>query len=691
MNTSPLRFILLAILALGVGGTASCAAPLGTVTGAHETSASVPPLGFDTQGPTTIGMVFRKGDIPASAHIAGDGKAVRGQLNPLVRWPDGSLKFARITVLHAGHYVVMPGPSHQDSASGKPTGGMKIPDFSVQIETSAGTLMQSLSHMKFHRQACGPLLCILSFPATPLITKATGKQNPDLALRAWVWQYPTLGTSRVVATVENTWAQTAADNVATRDIRFMLNGKSVYSQRNVTIWRWSRTRPIRAWTGMKVSDHAIRNLAYLRSTGAIPNYNPKLTLAANAVRIVEARYARSPRGLMGNTVVDAHMADTGGRPDIGPIPRWDALALLTNDPRALNIARAVDDSSAPWPVHLRSTITGKPLSPQRYPQAMLQNRFIAGNPVPCWKHNCRIRYPKMGIPLLPNVAHEPAMNYVPYLLTADPFYLEELEFWNDWNALSLNAGYRDGSKVIFLNIHSQSRAMAWQLRTLSYLLFVLPENSPAYKYWYSVLQHNRHAALSNWVERRRLPEPILPGKYGAYYNRTHGAMAPTQQDFLTWSFGNTVRLGFRDWMPVLRWNAEFVVHRLTDPNICPELASLYNVKYYYPGGRGTGPWPDMVRATVAERFFKLPPNLLSLPCNSSALARALHVRRAGDFAGYPESPQGFVAHMQPAIAAAVDAGVPGAEKAWEIYQKRPTKQDYSRYPNWDIVPIRQTH
>lgn len=654
-------------------------------------ASTVAPLGFVTSGPATIGMVFREGDLPGTAHVVTHNKTVTAQIDPLVRWPDGSLKFARITVAQAGRYVVVPG----GSAHAKPRSmaNVILPNFKVEIKTANGTLVQSLRRMKFHRQGCGALLCLLSLPATPLVVEATGKPTPHLALRAWVWSYPTLGTSQIVATVENTWAQTAADNVAMRDIRFVLNDKTVYQQRNVTIWRWSRTRPVRVWTGRKVSDHAMRNLAYLRATGAVPNYNPRLRLAADAVSLVQARYDRSPRGLMGHTIVDPHMADTGGRPDIGPIPKWDVLALLTNNPQALDIARAVDDSSAAWPIHLRSTLTDKPLSPERYPHAMLQNRFIAGNPVPCWQHNCRIRYPKEGIPLLPNVAHEPAMNYVPYLLTADPFYLGELEFWNDWNALSLNAGYREGSKVIFLNIHSQARAMAWQLRTLSYLLFVLPQDSARYKYWSSVLRHNRHAVMRHWIEHRRLPVPILPGKYGAYYNRTHGGMTPGQQDFLTWSFANTVRLGFHKWLPILRWNTGFVVQRLTNPNICPQLASLYIVKYYYRGGRGVGRWPDMVRAALSEKWFRktlrMPANLLSLPCDSPALARALHVPRAGDFAGYPASPQGFVAHMQPAIAAAVDAGIAGAVRAWKIYQKRPTKQNYSRYPNWDIVPMRR--
>jgi hypothetical protein len=687
MNAASLRLTLAAAIALLVAAVAPSygASSLSGISNAGDPA----PKGFDTSGPATIGMVFRQGELPNGAHVVTvDGKIAQAQLDPLVHWPDGSLKFARITVARAGKYDVMPGNSAQTTESQKPRGGMAVPDFQVEVETAHGLLTLSLRQMTSHPKACGPLLCILSFPATPLVNGTTGAKAPNLALRAWVWEYPTLGTSQIVATLENTWAQTASSNVATRNIRFLLNGKTLYQQPDVTIWRWARTRPIRIWTGEKVSDHAVRNLSYLRSTGAVPNFNPELKLAANVLNQTQKRYDKSPRGLMGHTLVTRNMHQTGGRPDIGPIPRWDTFALLTNNPLALKIAREVDDSSAVWPVHLRSTANGKPLSTEQFPKATVSARGRAGNPIPCWDNNCKTRYPKTHIPVRPNIAHEPAMDYVPYLLTADPYYLEELEFWNSWNALARNPAYRDGSKVIFLNTHGQTRGMAWQLRTLSYVLFVLPEHSPEYTYWRSVLQANRDTVIQNWIKRQRLPEPIIPSRLRTNYNRSHGAMAPWQQDFLTWSFGNTVRLGFRDWEPILRWSAEFVVHRLTDPGMCPQLASLYNVKYYNRDGSAVGQWPAMVRATVSEKAFKLRSDLLSLPCRSQALSRALRTPKPGDFAGHPESPQGFVSNMQPAIAAAVDAGVAGAEKAWKIYQERPTKQNYSRYPNWDIVPAR---
>jgi hypothetical protein len=358
---------------------------------------------------------------------------------------------------------------------------------------------------------------------------------------------------------------------------------------------------------------------------------------------------------------------------------------------ALQLSRNVDDSSAVWPIHLRSRQTGAPLSIARYPQAstlaVALGNNVEGNPIPCWKHNCRDTYPNTETPLKPDVAHEPALNYVPYLLTADPFFLEELRFWNNWNALSLNPGYRSGSKVIFLSGYQQVRAMAWQLRTLGYLAAILPEQSTEKRFWDHVIQTNLNVVKSKWISSNHWPEPVITGAYGANRNGIR-AVAPWQEDFLTWALSNMSSLGFNGWKEAARWNAYFVVNRITSPGICPTFATIYGVRLSQ-NGKPIGRWKAMVTATATGGKSRVKRYMLTLPCDSIELKKALHLPRRGDFMGYPQSPQGFVANMQPALAAAVDLGVPGASQAWTIYQRRPTKQNYREYPNWDIIPRHQ--
>ena len=58
--------------------------------------------------------------------------------------------------------------------------------------------------------------------------------------------------------------------------------------------------------------------------------------------------------------------------------------------------------------------------------------------------------------------------------------------------------------------------------------------------------------------------------------------------------------------------------------------------------------------------------------------------------GYPESPTGYGANLQPALASAVDAGHPFAAEAWAKYQTRDPRQDYSAAPQFAVVPFSQS-
>jgi hypothetical protein len=62
------------------------------------------------------------------------------------------------------------------------------------------------------------------------------------------------------------------------------------------------------------------------------------------------------------------------------------------------------------------------------------------------------------------------------------------------------------------------------------------------------------------------------------------------------------------------------------------------------------------------------------------------LHQPGEMMGDSNSPTGYPAQMQPALAAAVDAGVPGADEAWAKFKSRPVKPRGGVEPKWDIVP-----
>jgi hypothetical protein len=54
--------------------------------------------------------------------------------------------------------------------------------------------------------------------------------------------------------------------------------------------------------------------------------------------------------------------------------------------------------------------------------------------------------------------------------------------------------------------------------------------------------------------------------------------------------------------------------------------------------------------------------------------------------GYASSTAGYPSNMQPALAYAVDAGLPNAAAGWAVFMSRSVKPNYGESPQFAIVP-----
>src|SRR5699024_1514533 len=126
------------------------------------------------------------------------------------------------------------------------------------------------------------------------------------------------------------------------------------------------------------------------------------------------------------------MGQAGGRRDIGPLPAWAVLRLLTGDPRMIQVDNTVGVLAGSWPVHYRDETTGRPVSLERYPDLSTHPNLSNWSENPLSAIHCG---GDCSGKLKPDAAHQPSMDFVPYLLTGDYYYLEELQFWTAWNPL----------------------------------------------------------------------------------------------------------------------------------------------------------------------------------------------------------------------------------------------------------------
>ena len=373
------------------------------------------------------------------------------------------------------------------------------------------------------------------------------------------------------------------------------------------------------------------------------------------------------------------MPETGGRWDIAPLPHWQALYLLTMDPRAYEVTLATADLGASFASHYRSPGTHQPVALDGYPKFSTHSNLVGKGPD-------QLPLPDTGgyiDPLTPDAAHEPALDFVPYLITGDRFYLEELQFWTEWNLSGTDPVYRNfGEGLVKFD---QVRAQAWSLRALAQAAYITPDKNPLKKTFLKQLKAN-----IGWYENAYVKNPsanalhLIPQNDAPYDGGL--AIAPWQDDFFTWSIGYVQGLGDVDASSLLRWKGKFSVGRMTAPGFCPALAAAYTLRVR--PGANAGFYSNFAQVYDASlpTQIKHPSADRSLKCGSSELAAALGVPHAGDMITEPTAPDGYSAYMQTALAAAVDGGVPGADAAWRLFQSRPTKPDFSAYPDWAIVP-----
>ena len=305
------------------------------------------------------------------------------------------------------------------------------------------------------------------------------------------------------------------------------------------------------------------------------------------------------------------------------------------------------------------------------------------------------------------------MAYLPYLVTGDHFYLEELHFWANFNVLQANPYYRQFDKGLVL--WNQVRGQAWALRTLGQAAYVTPDSHPLKSYFTNIVANNLAWYNTTYTKGNPNALGILDGS-GKYafpaiaYKTPAGAStgtAPWQDDFFTWSVGHLAELGFAEARPLLAWKAKFPVGRMTTPGHCWVDGAIYALtvrpnataplyatlaEAYQASLQGTdaqGQPIPLVNSTGAK--------YVDQACGSSAQAAwrtqadiDAHTPRgpwlAGEMTGYASSTAGFPSNMQPALAVSADSGIPQAKAAWTVFMNRSVKPDYGTAPQWAIVP-----
>ena len=658
-----------------------------------------------TKVPVTFGQIFKLGDVPKGFSvkaIGSSGEILPTQIDVKARHEDGSLRHAVVSLIapqFEGNAAVelVKVPENADAEK-----ILRPRDLSAEVSvTIEGERYRVAIHDVLRANdkeawLSGPVVAEWRFVA--VLKDGAGKSHPHLALRGNIRKYRT-GDTRLDLAVENGWVFAPGPRDYTYDVSVKLNGKTAYEKSDLVHYHLSRWRKV-LWWGSEPKIMVSQAPRYLIESRAVPTYDWRVKLSPQFIDAYAKSLTTPHFEPMGKGIVTTAMATTGGRPEIGPLPAWAAAHVISPHPVTWNVTLAMGDLSGSWPIHYRDQKTDLPATLDDYPNMTLlgtePSAFNKATGKSEWFPSCDGRCKS---PFAPDSSHQPSFAYLPYLLSGDYYYLEELLFWANWNLLETAPPYR--SFAAGLLKPGQVRAQAWGLRTLAQAAYIAPDKHPLKRYFIERLRNNLA-----WYNKN-FPQSSNANKLGALIagyaivSNEGTALPPWQDDFFTWAVGYAWALGFSDALPLLTYKAKFPIGRMIDPDYCWIFASEFVVKVRASKQveRLFENFGDVYRATVGERVNSKGIRLGDVPCGGRDMADWLTTswndtkpgsgRAApGEMVGYAYSPEGFPAILQPALAVAVDADAPGAQEAWRRFISRAVPTDYGTGPQFAIVPLK---
>jgi hypothetical protein len=464
--------------------------------------------------PLQFGRPFVTGEIKDCPQVLLNGTpAQSAQADVKTRHPDGSVRFAVVSAIvpsvpASGDVAVSFSNGACPPAAGLTSAEMLAPrfDFDARISLNGGAAgsasardMLSRGHYTLWTQ--GPVV------TTAVIADHSGKTHdigadahkslrPMFEVQFW----PTIGKTRIRAILEATDTEKVQNQAYGVSVQVGASAPlEVMSAAGVNhnfMSRWSRV----FWIGGAPEGLDIDyGLAYLTRTRALPNYDASIKLSESAKKATLDAWSAAPKGLFEKGLWQRDMTVAGGRADLGPYPKWMVAWLFDGSAALKDVALGQADLAAAWPMHLREgnaskysdrartlPALGKPVSGYARPTLTFAS---LGYSYTRAADRVAVVGDRSGNGWIPDNAHQPQPFFIPYLLTGEHFYQEQMQFWAGFslldNAFGLYGNYCYSRNVSpeYLGIAGQVRGTAWALRMAAEAAWAAPEADTAARTW----------------------------------------------------------------------------------------------------------------------------------------------------------------------------------------------------------------
>lgn len=626
--------------------------------------------------PITFGQVFHPGHVPVGQGLVGvlvDG-LLPLQMDVKATHADGSVRHAVVSAIvprvEPGKDVLI-GLAPSDDVP-QPAGGSRLISLASVYLTINGvryTADNSLSPERNSRWLGGP--AVLELADSMIFVGPDGKAHPHLAARFATRCYAGDRT-RFDITIENDWAYEPNPQNFTYDVEIQLGGSIVYQQKALTHYHHARWRKV-FWIGETPNVHIRHDVAYLIASRAVPNYDQSVVISEKLLAGYEKEWTGDITEPMGVGLAHPYMPAQGGRRDIGILPGWTVSYLLTQDERAKMVTLGTGDQTGSWTMHYRDRNTDLPVSIADFPYMTIKG-------VPTDTKNPKTKlaesFPKLVVgnakpPHTFQTAHHPSLAYVPYLVTGDYYYLEELQFMAMYCAFESNPGYRGAGDALVWR--DEVRGQAWRLRTIGEAAYITPDTHPLKDTFDKIVEKNLEWYNAEYTNNPKANKLGFLANGAIYGGKT--AVAPWQDDFFTSVVGLLADFGFDGAVPLLMYKAHFPALRLVGDGVDWRAAAHYS---YPVRCSETAPFYD----TMVQAYAALKKRMTTAPTSSDKDLVKRLAKGGGDMGGYAATATGFPANMQPAVAYAAQFW----PAAWSQFQKRDPKPDYSTGAQFAIVP-----
>ena len=631
-----------------------------------------------TNVPVTFGQVFKKGDVPSGSDIGAtlNGVPLDIQVDKKATNNDGSLRHAVISAI----IPTLNGNESQelvltDSGSQPATPApvllnnlLTTTNFDAEVTINIGGVLYSLSARELLQ--AGQVKQWLEGDVVsewivggPLHTSGA-INHPQLAAYFHVRAYSGLNNVRVDVVVENNWTMVSGPGNFVYDASISIGGVEKYSLTGLEHYHHARWHKVFWWKEVP-QVYVKHDSDYLQATGAVPEYQ-NVTPSEGTLDGMLSSVTPMSLGNMLN-----YMATSGENQMIGPLPQWASLYIVSTDSRAYISTLLNGDAGGTYSSHYRNESTGYPAI---IDDDCCRNAQIGNTGFPSVTGANPNRW---------DIAHQPSIAFVPYLVTGDYYYLEELQFWASANMLATSPNTRK------TQIGLQKRGQAWSLRTLGQAAYITPDDHPLKDFFVGRIAYYMAAydqEYTNNPDANKLGVIWDFADHKASNLLSNAYFTVWMDDYLTWSVGYLVELGFDEAIPFRNWKTRFPAERMGGTDYCWQVAT--------PSQMQMGVY-DVWYGSFKELYDNnFPQELTSLECGTQAFADYIagyYSQEGGTFlinemTKYGNEPDGHPSKLRPALAIAVDAHTDKADIGWDRLMLRADAPDYSNNPKYAIMP-----